>query len=98
MLNTNILNMNQSTTKVSLSTPSTGIIQRSHPRSRFIRFQKGSEIESTVFPTHPDQNPYLMKLHTSYSEKIYIIVLQVVIFGDNQFLCEYVDEDDLHDE
>lgn len=98
MLNTNILNMSQSTTKVTLNPPSSGIIQRSHPKSKFIRFQAGSKFEPMVFPLFPDEKPYLNKLYSSLTERINIVVLQVVIFGNDQYLCEYVNEDDLNDE
>ena len=45
--------------EVKLNQPSSGFIQKSNPVSRFIRFQRGSEIESLLFPTDPRQAPRL---------------------------------------
>lgn len=46
-------------TEVHLNNPSTGFIQKSNPVSRFIRFQRGSEIEKKLFPTDPRETPKL---------------------------------------
>lgn len=42
MLNVTSFNIGEITSKVSLNTPSSGIIQRSHPRSKFVRFHSRS--------------------------------------------------------
>lgn len=39
-----------------LNNPSSGFIQKSNPVSRFIRFQRGSDIEK-LFPTDPRETP-----------------------------------------
>lgn len=43
LLNVTSFNIGEITSKVSLNTPSSGIIQRSHPRSKFVRFHSRSE-------------------------------------------------------
>ena len=87
MLNTNIkLGSNSQT--VQFNSPSTGILQRSHPKSTFIRFQKGSELEKSIFP-HNGQKPYLW----INGEKKHMVVLQILIFGDNYYLVEIVNEE-----
>lgn len=98
---------------VSLNTPSTGFIQKSNPVSRFIRFQRGSDIERSLFPTDPRKNPALTykekhknecssyyPLHDYYEvEKTKeVTVLQVCIFGDDYMLAEYIFNDDLKEE
>ncbi len=90
---------------VNLNQPSTGFIQKSNPVSRFIRFQRGSEIEGLLFPTETDQKPrlYYTKSEriassvrswdtTEIKTKVYeeVIVLQVCIFGNDYMLAEYV--------
>lgn len=92
--------------EVKLNAPSSGFIQKSNPVSRFIRFQKGSEIEKKLFPTDPRETPKL-----TYQEKKYdysngfrewneygeeeVTILQVCIFGQDYFLAEYLFNKDL---
>ena len=96
--------------EVSLNTPSTGFIQKSNPVSRFIRFQRGSEIEKMLFPTDPRDIPVLRYKETREyeTENKYgwhdtydmekeeeVVVLQVCIFGNDYMLAEYVFKKDL---
>lgn len=53
MLNTVTLNIGDCTNKVSFNTPSTGIIQKSNPKSNFIRFHSKSELAEYVFSDYP---------------------------------------------
>ena len=46
-------NIGDITSKVSFNAPSTGIIQKSHPRSNFERFYYKSEMASWVFSDYP---------------------------------------------
>ena len=99
MLNTNIrLGSNSQT--VSFNQPSTGILQRSHPKSVFVRFQKGSDMEDYVFPRNGSK-PYIHQYQFSsnkyenYKEthgRIEVVVLQILIFGQDHFLVEVVEE------
>ena len=92
MLNTNIkLGSNSQT--VTFNSPSTGTLQRSHPKSTFIRFQIGSEVEKTIFP-YNGRKPFLWD---SNRDKFFVMVLQVLIFGDNYYLVEVVNEEYLNE-
>ena len=98
--------------EVHLNQPSTGFIQKSNPVSRFIRFKRGSEIESLLFPLETNVNPrlyytkveYVPSTQRSWDEhrietKVYedVTVLQVCIFGDDYMLAEYVFNKDMCD-
>jgi hypothetical protein len=97
--------------EVKLNTPSTGFIQRSNPVSRFIRFQRGSEIEAQLFPVDPRKSPRLeyseertvwdYGSRVSYHRKTEttseeVVVLQVCVFGADYMLAEYVFKKDLN--
>ena len=96
--------------EVNLNQPSTGFIQKSNPVSRFIRFQRGSEIEGLLFPTDAKKTPRLpyeekqwiedtakpWESHTITTKKYEeVIVLQVCIFGNDYMLAEYVFNKDM---
>ena len=96
-------NINNQKCEVNLNQPSTGFIQKSNPVSRFIRFQRGSEVEKLLFPTDPretpkltykqrhfdeDRRPFERSYETTEEEEV--IVLQVCIFGNDYMLAEYV--------
>ena len=97
--------------EVNLNSPSTGFIQKSNPVSRFIRFQKGSEIEKLLLPTDPREVPrleYTVHKKNEYyrdhpwqdqfvNEKMQeeVVVLQICIFGDNYMLAEYAFKKDM---
>lgn len=53
MLNVTSFNIGDITSKVSLNAPSTGIIQRSHPRSNFVRFHARSPMSECVLSDSP---------------------------------------------
>lgn len=99
MFNTTNMKLGSNSQTVQLNTPSTGILQRSNPKSIFIRFQIGSKMEERVFPSD-GTSPYIYKCEYSsnqydnYKEtqgKIEVIVLQILIFGENQYLVEVVE-------
>lgn len=52
--------------EVHMNQPSTGFIQKSNPVSRFIRFQRGSNIEAKLFPTDPRDVPKLIYKTTKW--------------------------------
>jgi len=92
--------------EVKLNAPSSGFIQKSNPVSRFIRFQKGSELEKKLFPTDPRENPKLVYEEIKHRAGDYfheykewkeeeVTILQVCIFGQDYYLAEYVFNKDL---
>jgi len=106
--NTNSFNIGGNTTKVSFNTPSTGIIQKSHPKSRFIRFHNGSALAKTVLDYEDNSrleidNPsreFTINNATgklAYHQTIFITVLQLMIFGENWIMAEIVNDKDLID-
>lgn len=81
MLNVTSFNIGEITSKVSLNTPSSGIIQRSHPRSKFVRFHSRSPMSEYAF--------------SSRLSKDGPVVLQIMVFGNDELLVEYVCEQEL---
>lgn len=88
MFNSYIQNFN---THVNIKPACTGILQKSHPNSFFKRFHKSSEMASWVF----SDNPCLKKKdrdYEIYQKYMDVVVLQVMCFGDEEFLCELLDK------
>lgn len=96
MLDNKTLRIGDVTNKVSFNTPCTGMMQKSHPKSNFIRFHFKSKLAEWVFSEYPrikgDESGYIGG-QLFYTKKI--VVLQVMVFGDNEMLVEYVYEKDL---
>ena len=81
-----------------------GILKKTHPRSKFTRFDKTSERTNQVFDkngAHINYNPK-DSLYKTYEKqygnfcdtvKVPIIILQIMV-TDTQFIVEYVDEAD----
>lgn len=99
MLNTINIRLGSNSQTVSFNTTSTGMMQRSNPNSIFIRFHKTSNLAKMVFPDNGN-NPYIEKFEYSSSKydkyketngKLEVTVLQVLIFGQDEFLCEVLD-------
>lgn len=97
MFNNTIMKLGNNSQTVQFNAPCTGILQKSNPKSIFVRFQKNSNLEGCVFPSN-GQPPYIHEFRydeSGYGEykshKIEVIVLQVLIFGDNQYLCEVIE-------
>lgn len=99
MFNTTNMKLGSNSQTVQFNTPSSGILQRSNPKSIFIRFQKGSNMEEMVFPSD-GKNPHIHKFefsHNSYDTysksngKIEVTVLQILIFGQDQYLVEVIE-------
>lgn len=87
MLNNYIQNFNNS---VNIKPACTGMLQKSHPNSFFKRFHKNSKMADWIF----DENPCLQKTteYKDYKKYMDVVVLQVMCFGDNEFLCELIDK------
>lgn len=84
----NTYKLGSSTNNVNFNAPCVGTLQKSHPKSKFIRFHKNSEMAKIVFSERPSLEKY----------KSEITVLQIMVFGDNEILIEYVLNDDLIEE
>ena len=105
MLNSTNIKLGSNSQTVQFNSPSSGILQRSHPKSIFLRFQINSNLEEMVFPSD-GTTPYIHKHeynsigYTKYKEsqgKIEVTVLQVLIFGNNYYLVEVVELQYLND-
>lgn len=96
MLNTTYIKMGSNTSNVTLNQPSTGMIQRSHPKSFFVRFHSSSDMCKMVFPkdgegAHSHQEKEYPR------KKTFISVLQMLVYGDDWFMVEVVKLEDLVD-
>ena len=95
MLNTSI---KLGDTNVTFNAPCTGMIQKSHPKSNFIRFHQASKMADWVFSDYPRLVEKEWSFDNNY-HKIYagkIVVLQIMVFGDNELIIEYVYEKDIN--
>ena len=82
-----------------------GILKKTHPRSKFTRFDKTSERTNQVFDKNGAHIKYNSKdiLYKTYEKqygnflydavKVPIVILQIMV-TDTQFIIEYVDEAD----
>lgn len=106
----NTIKVGGNSSSVTFNQPCTGILQRSHPSSIFIRFAVGSNMEKWVFP-HNGDKPHMCKTQDGsgvsyktakkYEDKgnvIEIVVLQVLLFGDNQYLVEVIEPEFLKEQ
>ena len=65
-----------------------GTLTKTFKDSYFVRFEEGSRMEDTYF----DEN-YSYRLNRDRTEKIEIIVLQVMLCGDHSYLVEAIDKE-----
>ena len=93
MFNSTTMRLGDTTNNLTLIQPSTGMMQKSNPKSKFVRFQKGSDMEENVFPSDGQQS-FIQKKDNSYNYNKYIDipieVIQILVFGENYFLVEYI--------
>lgn len=112
MLNTNIntnIKLGNNSQTVTFNSSSTGMIQKSHPKSKIMRFSIRSKMENMVFscdekPPHIHKYKYGDTEYEKYRDTngmVEVEVLQMIIFGDNHYMVEVVeprflieDEDD----
>lgn len=80
---------------VQFNTPSSGIMQRSHSKSRFIRFDHGSKLADWIFSDNPHTKDKSQGEYFRHDPDGFVTVLQVMIFGDIKYLCEIVNNEDL---
>lgn len=95
--------------EVSLNVPSTGMIQKSNPKSRFINVKKGSKEFDCLFPHSFEEQPRIevnKKRYeedpTSYGFKSWnetttkeVTILQCMVYGNDEFFVEYVINEEL---
>jgi hypothetical protein len=100
MLNNNtvVRNSYSTNTNISMNPPCNGTLQRTHIKSQFLRCHVESVRAGEIFDFEPHINKAITK-QTPYGphntkERIDIVVLQVMCFGDNELLIEYVKKDD----
>jgi len=96
MLNTTNIKMGSHTSNMTFNATSNGMMQRSNPKSFFIRFHKDSKMAEYIFPTD-GATPYVKRGYNGV-DKIKISVLQILVFGKDEFLCEVVEHKDLVDD
>lgn len=75
---------------VNIKPACSGLLQKSHPKSFFLMFHKNSKMADCIF----DEEPCLKR----GNEYMDVIVLQVMCYGDNEFLCELLDARELDKE
>lgn len=104
-------NTSNNNASVTLNTPSTGFIQKSNPLSRFIRVKNNTKAFNDLFPQSFEENPKITIVKEEYDRnykdqyglpkgfyKTYnreVIVLQMMVFGNDEFIVEYVFVDEL---
>lgn len=69
---------------INMPAPCVGTLQKTHRKSQFIRFHVTSKMAGWVFSDCP-------RLHEGYQSPE-IVVLQIMCFGDNELLIEYVEK------
>lgn len=106
-------NTTNNNASVTLNTPSTGFIQKSNPLSRFIRVKNNSKEFERLFPQSFEEKPKITvtkKIHDDYYKDSYglplsydkeidreVIVLQMMVFGNDEFIVEYIFADEILD-
>ena len=79
---------NSNTNKIEINSVN-GILAKSTPKSKIVRFHMNSEYAKTFF--HITQPHYIIKELYKKETKIPISVIQVMLCGENQFLVEYIE-------
>lgn len=101
MLNSTNIKLGNTTNKVSFNAPCTGILQRSHSKSRFTNFGHNGVMSNEIFPLDGSQSKICTYRppSNSFQRGDYkdITVLQTMLYGDNMFLIEYVFNEDLEE-
>jgi len=74
---------------IKMPAPCVGTLQKTHRKSKFIRFHLTSRVAGWVFSDRPHLNE---KDDYERSQSPEIVVLQIMCFGDNELLIEYVEK------
>lgn len=88
MLNNQTINYNQTNTVVMPPT-CMGTLQKSHRLSKFVRCHKTSNMANWIFSDCPR-----LVQHTWDKNCKEIVILQIMTFGDEEFLIEYIFKSD----
>lgn len=88
-----MFNVSTYNTTVNIKPACTGMLQKSHPKSFFKRFENGSLCAKWLFSEEPCLKREDKWKH--WETYMNVVVLQVMAFGDNQFLCELINIEDL---
>ena len=88
MFNTNIDNRKYEQS-VNIKPACCGLLQKSHPHSFFKRFHIKSDMAEWMLSDKPCLKRKISSAH--YEIYMDVVVLQIMSFGDNEFLCELVD-------
>lgn len=96
---TNIRTSSTTVTNIKMNPACVGTLQKTHIKSKFERFEIGSEYCKRVFSEIPHIRTYRKSIEfcgrTEYiDEPKEIVVLQAMVFGDKHILMEYVDKED----
>ena len=74
---------------IKMPAPCVGTLQKTHRKSKFIRFYATSRMAGWVF----SDRPHLYKSDDNErSQSPEIVVLQIMCFGDNELIIEYVEK------
>ena len=76
-----------STHSIVMNPPCIGTLQKTHRKSKFKKFHANSPLADVVFSSNP-------RMADRGQE---IVALQIMCFGDNWFLMEYVNREDWED-
>lgn len=82
-------------TSVNFNTPATGIIQKSAPKSKFIRFAQGSKCEDDLFGIEPHMFKTRSEEVDGYTRNKKPVTLLQVLLTTNGFLVEYIFDEDI---
>ena len=73
-----------STHSINMPAPCVGTLQKTHEKSKFMRFHLRSPMADCVFSNTP---------RLSEDSKVEIVVLQLMCFGADELLMEYVNKE-----
>ncbi len=94
------LKFGNNTQNVTFNNPCSGILQKSHPKSVFIRFDKESEMEQWLFGRE-GKCAIIKRTDPQYDRRkndFEVTVLQVMLFGNTSYLCEIIENTFLTEE
>jgi len=98
------IKMGSHTSNVTFNQPSSGMMQRSHPKSFFVKFSGGSKMEDWIFNYQGEsaalkkKTKYSSDRNPDYENICEVEVLQVLVFGTIEYMVELVRKEDLVDE
>lgn len=77
--------------KIVMPAPCVGTLQKTHRKSKFVRFHVTSKMAGWVFSDYPH---LYQDDHYPNKKSPEIVVLQIMCFGDSELLMEYVEKQD----